>query len=285
MRDLLWLETSVVLGTAFIVAGITIPEWAFKHPKADATTLILWFVASIGTLIVLMVLIFVWTAAWAPVNASRAKRAELERLQGQIGQLEGRIGILEDEHTTKFAAAPKVGQGRNAAEHQHRIWAALDVTNLSTRPSGHMRDVEIRIKDVVSELEWIANGHGDQQAFQSIWSTANSKPNQQKIAIPPGQTRTAIIAYSDDENGLSVQFSRPADDVIRPLPSGPHRVSLSISSPDSAGLDCDFYIECHPPQAVVGKERSKFAQYESSTMSFEEWDAYEKRQEGKDSTP
>lgn len=192
-----------------------------------------------------------------------------------------RVDALEEERIPRFAAMPRSGRRYHDIEHQHLMWAELDVTNLS--PTLHLRDVEIRIRDLVDELEWDENGERVRNLppiwnpIQSIWSLASaSRPNQNKMAIPPGETRTALIAYSDDSNGPPAAFSAP-DGVRRHLMSGPHRIYLSVSSPDSARLDCDFYIECHPNYAIPGIKRGTFARYADSTMTFDEWGAYWKR--------
>lgn len=199
-----------------------------------------------------------------------------------------RVDALELERTRRFAATPRAGRRNHNIEHQHLMWAELDVTNLS--PTLHLRDVEVRIRDLVDELEWDENGERIRNLspvwhpIQSIWSIASAgRPNQNKIAIPPGETRTALIAYSDDSNGPPAVLSAP-DGVFRGLMSGPHRIYLSISSPDSAGLDCDFYIECHPNYAVRGNERGTFARSADSTMEFGDWGTYWKHRNGKDQT-
>lgn len=193
-----------------------------------------------------------------------------------------RVDELEEEQVPRVSLTPRAGRASHGS-HPHLMWAELDVTNLS--PTLSLPDVEVRITDLKSEtqLEYGDRvGYPEWNALQVTWSPTNAVPDQFRLTIPPGETRSALIAYSDDSNGPPAVFASPHAGA-RLLRSGPNRMEVSVSSPNAARCRGVFYIECHPNYATRLEGGLISLDGPRATMVMEPWDAYAARANDKPS--
>jgi hypothetical protein len=235
-----------------------------EDPRAQA---VLAAVLSIIAFVTLATVVFLAFLAAAPYRQRNEARDRVER--------------LDDERIPRMTLSPRAGRASHGS-HAHLMWAELDVTNLS--PVLPLKDVEVRITDLKDEaqLKNVGPDWRPWNALQIVWSPTNAEPNQFRLTIPPGETRSALIAYSDDSNGPPAVFASPHAGGRR-LTSGPHQMTVRVSSPDSTPRQGAFYIECHPNYLTHLGGNQYSLHGPPATMELEEWDNYVERSSQKSS--
>ncbi len=191
----------------------------------------------------------------------------------QRNEARTRLHELEEERIPRIAITSRAGRSDHGS-HPHLMWAELDVRNLS--PALPLRDVEVRITDLRDEIQIKYAGDVEWPAWnalQVVWSPTNTTPNQFRLTIPLAETRSALVAYSDDSNGPPATFASPHAGGRR-LTSGPNRMEVSVSSPASAPCHGVFYIECHPNYLGHLPDGSFTLSGPRATMAMEDWDSY-----------
>lgn len=171
----------------------------------------------------------------------------------------------ENEKQPRITASLRSGRRQWEYEHQYLMWAELDVTNTSI--SQPLEDVEIKVSSIIDVLDWqdAPNNYLLCPVQQSnpmgvCWSERFASPNQLKLTIPPNSTRTALIAFSNDSNGMWTVFNTPVSPKPRHL--GGARIQIEISSPDSAPYEGIFYIQCHPNYTDGTRTRFEFVEWD-----------------------
>lgn len=212
-----------------------------------------WFAAGVAItagLLLGLATFFIYLAK-APYRQRNEVRREIE-------------GIEAKRHTPLILS---VRTGRDDHHrHPHLMWAELDVYNSS---DVAIHGVEVRIEDLRDDQELDKNTGEpikrvqDWSPFHVVWSPRNAPLNQSQLIIPAGETRTTLIAYSDDSNGPPALFAvvNEGPGNRRRLSSGMHRIEVRVSNPDTEPCVESFYLECHPN--YLGGKRSH--------MEFERW--------------
>lgn len=178
-----------------------------------------------------------------------------------------RLRELEEERIPRITASPFAGRRQWDWQHEHLMWAELQVAN--TSPSLTLNDVEVRVVSRVHVLEkQDAQGNYmlyDPQDWNSVnvyWSERNAPPDQLRLTIPPNTTRIALIAFSDDSNGPPAVFNAPIHK--RPLLfSGGAKIEVEVSSTNSTPWRGAFYIECHPNYLGGARATFEFIEWET----------------------
>ncbi len=171
----------------------------------------------------------------------------------------------EKEQIPSIVVSLHSGRRQWDYEHQHLMWVELGITN--TSPTLPIKDVEIQVKNLVDVLprqdepgkyllyviqQWSPTG--------ICWSERFAPPNQLRLTIPPNSTRHALIAFSNDSNGMWTIFNAPIAN--KPRYVGGAKITIAVSSPDSALWQGDFYIECHPNYTDGTRARFEFVEWD-----------------------
>ncbi len=163
---------------------------------------------------------------------------------------------LEDEHIPKLAVKPSSGRRQWDWEHEHLMWAELQVTN--TSPSMTLKDVEVRVVSCIyvqpkqdKPNSYVLVNLHDWNPTSIYWSVRDASPSQLSLSISPDATKTALVAFQDNSNGVQSVFNAPTHPII----VDGAKIEVEISSPNSALWKGSFYIECTPnwfrgPQAT-----------------------------------
>lgn len=167
------------------------------------------------------------------------------------------IAKLQEEQVPRMTISHSNGQGRDGVG-PHRMWAQIDVQN--TSPSLALSSASIHVVEAihVAEQPEVSGGYVlldlsyDWSPIEILWASGVSE-----TTIPPGTSRTAIIAYSDDFNGPSGGVFNDGRHTPLVLEQ---KITVEISSPDSPSLREEYFIRCHPnylsgPQAHFEFER------------------------------
>jgi len=178
----------------------------------------------------------------------------------------------EKEKAPTIAVRPNSGRRQWDYEHQHLMWAELEITNTSYNLP--LPDVEVRVASCLQLIEkQDEQGHYalyDMHNWNSTnvcWSERNAKPAQLSLLIPPGSTRNALIAFCDNSNGNWSIFNAPL--IPKPQILNGAKIEIEVSSPDSALWKGEFYIKCHPNYAT-----KDFPYRIEATFEFVEWQTW-----------
>jgi hypothetical protein len=194
-----------------------------------------------------------------------------EKLNTEIQSITRRIHDLEDERIPRIKVITRSGRRSDNWEHEHLMWAELEVVNTSTNLT--LKDVEVRIVNLLDLVEkqdeqgeYILFNLYKWNPIQVYWSERNAPKAQLKQDIPPNDSRIVLIAYSDNSNGPPAVVNTPTS--AKPLVfSGKHKIDIEVSSYNSATWRGEFYIECY------GKYITKEFPYSTdATFEFEIWD-------------
>jgi len=108
-----------------------------------------------------------------------------------------RLRELEAERIPRITVTPRGDRRQWDWQHEHLMWAELQVTN--TSPSLPLNDVEVRIVSLlhVIEKQDAPNSYtlvdlGDWSPVSVYWSEGNAPADQLKLTIPPNTPRIAL---------------------------------------------------------------------------------------------
>jgi hypothetical protein len=186
----------------------------------------------------------------------------------QRDEARNRLRVLEKERVPHISVNPSGGRRFNNWEHEHLMWAELDVRN--TSPSLPLNDVEVKVVNLLDIVEkqdepgeYILLSLHKWNPIQVYWSERNASPSQLKLGIPPNAGRIALIVFSDNSNGPPATINAPTS--AKPLLfSGGAKIEVEVSSSNSALCRAEFYIQCHPKYIT-----KKFPHYTEATFEFE----------------
>jgi len=185
----------------------------------------------------------------------------------ELGEHKETLRVLKEERIPRFGVTPSAGRRQYDWEHEHLMWAELRVKN--TSPTTPLNDVEVKIAGCLYVLpsqdaegsHLIVHNYPSWNPTAVYWSERDTNPSQFKLSIPPGSTKTVLVAFQDNSNGGTAVFNAPT----YPLVIGGAEVEVEITSPNSPIWVGRFYLECHPN--YLGGKQSHF--------EFVEWDKWE----------
>lgn len=245
--------------------------WLWQGREAVKEEIVVFLAFGLAPMGAIAVLLFIWNAISAPMRIEKdvkcERKKEVDKLNIELQESKQRLQWLEEERIPRIIAKPYSGRRQWEHEHEHLMWAELQVTNLS--PSQGLNDVEVRVVSCVHIVE-----HQDTPDNYMLvdllgwsptgvyWSERDAPPHQLKCAIPPNSTRNALVAYQNNSNGITTIFNSPISP--NPIIVVGARIEIEVSSPDSALWEGAFYIQCHPN--YVGGARA--------TFEFVEWETW-----------
>src|SRR4030042_1430830 len=228
--------------------------------------------ASMQTAIYLLALIplFITIGVFAP---HRLYINTQNDLQSKMEDVSHRLEFLEKERIPHISVDVRGGHRSDNWEHEHLMWAELDVRNTSS--SLPLNDVEVKVVNLLDIVEkqdepgkYILFSLHKWNPIQIYWSERNAPAMQLKRDIPPNDVRTALIAFSDNSNGPPAVINTPT--TSKPLLfSLGHKMDIEVSSPNSAIWKGEFYIECHGKYVM-----KEFPYCTEATFEFEAWDKW-----------
>jgi hypothetical protein len=219
----------ITITSLLAIAGVVVASW-------------------MQTLLGLLALIplFITITVYAPYRLYLNKQSDL---QAKIDNVNSRLQFLEDERIPRFEVKWRVGRRYYTYEHPHLMWIELDIKNISSSQS--MSDVEVQVKSLISVLPkqdqpntYLLCPLHQFNPTGICWSEQFASPNQLKIIIPSGITKSSLLAFEDDSNGLWTIYNSPI--LPKPRHLNGAKIEIEISSPDSTPWKDIFYIECHP---------------------------------------
>ncbi len=218
-------------------------------------------------LVVAFIVIFLICWITAPYNICRDAK---NKLQADFNVLNERVQVLENERIPQFTVKPDSYRRQYDHENPHLMWAELQVTN--TSHSITLRNVGVQIASCIEVLPITEKNNPnityhlyDRETWSRVsvlWSELDVSPAQTEIDIPPGSTKTALIAFQDDSNGLWTVFNAPIAPP-RPRNLGGAKIDIEVSSIDSALWRGSYYIECHPNYVSGAQARFEFVEWET----------------------
>ncbi|MCH8801748.1 MAG: hypothetical protein IH963_12650 [Chloroflexi bacterium] len=230
-----------------------------------------WAVALLGAAAVLYVPALVFNFAFAPSRMEEDAKAEAASLLStandqRVGALEENK-LLKEEKVPKINAVPGTGRREMARVGPHLMWAKLEILN--TSPTISLTNVQVRLVSCESINRAQEQTQDGPEAFVNLgafmwdwspimifWDSSGSETTN----IPGGTSRTAIVAFSNDSNGPPAVFN----DVAHTPGYNGLKIRVEISSPDSAALHGDYYLECH----------GNMWNGPQSHMEFKDWDEW-----------
>lgn len=221
-------------------------------------------------------IVFLFQLAFAP---SRMAKDIVSKYEGKINvlntevmEVRARVQVLEQERIPMLACRATSGRKLHDKDHEHLMWAELEVQNTSSSVTLHDVQVRIATKVCVQEKQdeagkFIAFDAGDFSPILVCWSTRNALPKQLGLDIPPDTTRVALIGFCDNDSGSTTILNGP----MQPIPwfVGGAKIRVQVSSVDSAMWEAEFYIECHPKYANAKPPFTTDAE-----MEFIEWESW-----------
>ncbi len=178
----------------------------------------------------------------------------------------------EREKEPRIEVQILTGKREHDYQHQHLMWAELDVKNTSI--SLPLRDVEVKIADVIDILprqdapgKYILYPVQKLSSMSVCWSERFSSPNQLKLTIPANSSRCALVAFSDDSNGRWTCFNTPISP--KPILLGGACIHIEVSSLDSSTWKGLFFIECHPNYVNGPRARFELVEWETWKANHE----------------
>lgn len=181
----------------------------------------------------------------------------------QRNEARKRVRALEQERIPRFAVKPYGDRRQRDWQHKHLMYAELQVTN--TSPGLTLNDVELRIVSCLyvqgkqdEPNNYVLVDLHDWNSTSIYWSERDAPPSQLRLSISPGATKTALVAFQDNSNGLQSIFNAPTPAII----VGGAKIEIEISSPDSALWKGEFYIQCHPNYLGGAKATFEFVEWE-----------------------
>lgn len=184
----------------------------------------------------------------------------------QRDEARNRVYVLEDERTPRMKVLPIAGRRQYEHEHEHLMWAELQVTN--TSPSIPLEDIEVRIISCIyvqpkqdKPNTYVFVDLHDWNPTSIYWSIRDASPNQLSLSVSPNATKTALVAFQDNSNGVQSVFNAPTHPII----VGGAKIEVEISSHNSAIWKGGFYLECTP----------NWFQGPQATFDFVAWEDWE----------
>lgn len=170
----------------------------------------------------------------------------------------------EDEKRPRITVSPHSGRRQEDWQHQHLMWAELEVENTSI--SLPLKDVEVKVAEVIDILpkqdvpnEYFLYPVQQLSPMGICWSERFASPNQLSLTIPPSSAKSALVAFSGDSNGGKIVFN--AHTSPKPLQIDGARIQIEVSSPDCAPWQGSFYIQCHPNYTNGTRARFEFVEW------------------------
>jgi len=232
-------------------------------------------------LLLAVILIFIFNLVSAPYRICKEAKDNLQseftatknKMDAELQKVNQCLRTLEEERIPRFNVSARGGHRFDKWEHEHLMWAELNIKNTSR--SITLEDVEVRIVNLLDVVEKQDEpGKYDLYSLhkwnpiQIYWSERNAPAMQLKRDIPPDDTKIALIAFSDNSNGPPAVINTPT--TSKPLLfSLGHKIDVEVSSPNSAIWKGEFYIQCHGK--YVTKE---FPYYTEATIEFETWNKW-----------
>jgi len=233
------------------------PERFQPPPFFDLLGLLPWWGTALLVLNLALVLVFEASfrrvrelhedIAWRQAEADRvsdlerranALEADLLKANEQIWEVESRrrkpFRVSAVEALSPFTTNPR------------EMYAEVRVENLSDMP---LTDVEVRVMDVLSDLERDENGKRDKTLIGGRWQPAFVRwadTDQQHMTIPQHDSRNARLIVGVE--GSTPCFWNSTPPVI--AVTGKYRVDVRATSPGHEPLDASFYADIHPIQEV-----------------------------------
>lgn len=200
---------------------------------------------------------------------SRLEREAKEKADKQLSSANDKLAValekingLNKDRIPKLNTVARTGL-RKLGEGPHLMWAELEVYN--TSPILLLGDVRVRVVD----SEHIAPGLEKGSPFENLghilddWSPITLRWAQSEYVtanIPGGASRTVLVAFSNNTNGPPAVFN----DLDHTSCLLELKITVEVSSPDTAALHQSFFIACH------GNEFGG----PSSHFKFEDWDEW-----------
>ena len=178
---------------------------------------------------------------------------------------------LENEHVPTISAIHKTGEGRFGVG-AHLMWAELEVKNTSrprplTKAQARIVRCESLAPDQDNPDEFKNLGHAlwDWSPITLTWAQSDSE----SVNIPGGASRTVLIAFSDISSGPPAVFN----DNSRTQCSDELKITVEISSPDTATWHASYYIQCQPKMVRGYEDRQWIEDAHFEFAPWEEWTA------------
>lgn len=253
-----WNKKSLVFLLLYAV-GLLL-YWVLQGVEAVKEEILFFLAFGLAPIGGFAILLFLWNSLRAPIRMEKqTKESHKEQVDELNTELEGvkqRVQLLEDERIPCIEAKPIAGRREWDWEHEHLMWAELEVTNTSS--SQPLNDVGVRIAKCISVQpkqdapdQYVLIDFPSWNPVSVYWSERNAPKSQLRTSLSPSETKTALVAFQDNSNGVTSVFNAPT----HPLRIGGAKIEIEISSLNSALWKGSFYIECTPhwlrgPQAT-----------------------------------
>ena len=197
------------------------------------------------------------TVAWVAIGAGVAyggiflfylARAPFK----QRNEARARLKTLEAERIPQVEVRPTSDRRDFPYEHEHLMWAEIEVKNTSSNKT--LENVSVQIVNLQNVMHkqggsdkdfLIVDGFPSWRVAGICWSERFASPPQLRQSLDPGQTKIALIAFCDDSNGGTAVFNTLNNPKPRLVMVGA-KIQVIITSHDSSMWEGEFYIECHP---------------------------------------
>lgn len=266
----MWERAAFVAGVLLAVVALWRDEGPARFqppPFFDLLGVLPWW----GTVLVVVSLAFVLVFE-ASFRRARDLDEDILLLRvenGRVSQLEQRADALETDLLKANEQLQEVESRRrkpfrlSAVEalspfttNPREMYADVRVENISDMP---LTDVEVRVMDVVSDLERDENGKRTKTLLTGGWQPCFvrwASTDQERMTIPQHDSRNARLILGVEGATPCVWNSTPPVIAV----TGDYRVDVRVTSPGHEPLDASFYADIHPIQEVRRVRNSEGAE-------------------------
>jgi hypothetical protein len=194
------------------------------------------------------------------IEAKKKADERYELVSGKLAVTSVENERLNEERVPGMTAASRTGL-HSLGIGAHLMWAELEVYN--TSPTLPLADVRVRVVD----SECIFQDQDNPDLYKNLghelndWSPITLRWAQSDYItaiISGGASRTLLVAFSDDSNGPPAVFN----DLDHTRCSLESKITLEISSPNSATLHSSYFIQCHGNYVGGPSARFEFVPWE-----------------------